>query len=974
MLAACLVMPVLISCYDDQDIWESIENLENRVEVLETSLNEQAAVLNDFMSGIGLTIKECVKNSDGSYKIVLSNDNSFVVYPEKNLASVVTYVEAGGVKYWATYDSDGNVVLLTDSNGDNIPVAPETTPVVKEKDGVYYLVIDGMEYVTGYKLGDALSMFSSYVVNKDESGNVHSITFTFGKDMSFTVTVDGYCGFVFVTGNFMIGTNPVSEYYVASGKTEQVQVERNGVVDYLAVAPTGWVLGEFYDEAMGTFAMTVSAPSEEQIKNGLAQAEGYIKVVAVLEGGKSSVAKLFVTTNPFKTFKIATSTAIVEMYPGIQKYAYGVCLYSDFNESEIIETATSLLQESTYPKGFGMSDTNISKQVSEIYGQEVSENEKYVFWAIPALFDINDEDNPYYYVPETLQFIEFGHSAVSIRQTDISYNDADILVQIAGVESYFGGTVENDENMIEDILYKVNNGIYTPYTSPMNYSGSAFGFPDEEANENVKISHNTKYATWVIPVSKSGAVYTEEDITIFEFTTNDITSGGAVNITAGDPTVGMSEVAVPLSAENASKIYYGVVTKKESTRYASDETRVKYLLENGVCVISTSAVAEIEDLHPSTEYTMFATAIDADGKFGNVLVKDFTTSSIVYNDLIVDVVLAENKVDGAVIKVNVQGGTATDYLYWVGETADGFWTRSTYLGGSRTTAQEYMYTHPDDANILRAMSSYPITSDGIIEISDFMGAKEYVIVVMAQTADGKYSMCDNLIWTTLESDLGTIVYKTQEEWTRVTPVVEFKQNSFAAASGMMTAKYGFNVSVDKSYTAYILAGSTSYFIPVGLSPEIISDRAYSKESVPDMILTIVNEVDKTRDVSWTPRDENGELIDNPNGGMINMYHYYAHGCPTHRGAVVYFAEGTTHEHCEQCQKQQAKLDRQKADPVKGPYCADEEIYIYINDGSPVYVFQGDAIGNVEIDKVFVVLKDMNGNFYEPYMFDLPNWF
>ena len=47
--------------------------------------------------------------------------------------------------------------------------------------------------------------------------------------------------------------------------------------------------------------------------------------------------------------------------------------------------------------------------------------------------------------------------------------------------------------------------------------------------------------------------------------------------------------------------------------------------------------------------------------------------------------------------------------------------------------------------------------------------------------------------------------------------------------------------------------------------------------------------------------------------------------------------------------------------------------ILYNDGKPVEFRQPQAIGSVEevIDKVYIVIQDLDGNCYETYVYDVP---
>lgn len=191
VLLVLFVSPSVTSCYDDSEIWDKIAAIEDRLNTLETGLNNQIKAFSDFLADKGITISECKQNADGSYSISLSNGTSFNTLPETaDFSALVSYVEIDGVKYWASYDPEGDLVPLVGADGSKVPVHT-AAPVVEERDGVYYLVLGDKEFVTGYRTKDVVSIFTSCQLNKDDAGQVYSATFTFGEDMSFTVIVDG---------------------------------------------------------------------------------------------------------------------------------------------------------------------------------------------------------------------------------------------------------------------------------------------------------------------------------------------------------------------------------------------------------------------------------------------------------------------------------------------------------------------------------------------------------------------------------------------------------------------------------------------------------------------------------------------------------------------------------------------------------------------------------------------------------------
>ena len=125
---------------------KQISDIENRLKQKENSLNQQFDALNSLLDG--KTISSCEKNSDGSYDVTLSNGTKFTVLADgTDYSSLVSVKVVNGVKYWATYDADGNLVVINDAEGNPVPVVRRTKVKVVVEDGFYYLEIDGQKYI-----------------------------------------------------------------------------------------------------------------------------------------------------------------------------------------------------------------------------------------------------------------------------------------------------------------------------------------------------------------------------------------------------------------------------------------------------------------------------------------------------------------------------------------------------------------------------------------------------------------------------------------------------------------------------------------------------------------------------------------------------------------------------------------------------------------------------------------------------------
>jgi hypothetical protein len=170
------------------------------------------------------------------------------------------------VPCWAYIDENGNKKLFKDAKGHPIPVETETPQVVTEGEDIF-LVIGGEKYPLSGN-----SVFSDYELVVDElTGEVYAVTFTFGEDMTFTVTVDGACGFHFVMASGWSSV-VIDNYFVTPGVSERVQVDARGVVDYVLQIPDGWRVKEYKDPFMGEIYFDITAPSDELIAAGVAAA------------------------------------------------------------------------------------------------------------------------------------------------------------------------------------------------------------------------------------------------------------------------------------------------------------------------------------------------------------------------------------------------------------------------------------------------------------------------------------------------------------------------------------------------------------------------------------------------------------------------------------------------------------------------------------------------------------------------------
>ena len=950
--ALAIAFSAVVSCVDytsdienlRDELKDELELVINKLYELEQKMNSEIQALKDMLAGKLLITSVKTNSETGITTVSLSNGSSFDLLPEKDLKSFVTYITlSDGIDYWAYIDENGKKQLFLDENGEAVPVLAEI-PEVVVKDGETWIVVGDVEYPLAGN-----SVFSDYELIKDElTGEIYAVTFTFGEEMSFTVTVDGAAGFFFVKPSGW-STVAISDYFVPLGMTERVQVDARGVVDYVLQIPDGWRVKEYKDVFMGAMYFDITAPSKDLVESGVAASEGDLKVVAVLEGGKATVAKLYLSSEPFKEFSVSLGKATVKMYNGLQKFVYGVCTASSYDESTIIKTAERLLDAYEYPAGYGVSDFDLDgMSLSEIAGRTLTAGNQYVFWAIPALYYSNDEDSGYYLKEGTFAYQIATYSSVKFEVGNASTRDAHLDMDLKGVDSYYTELLPKADFLIEDIVYNLNNtGYYTAKTTPKTFSGSIFDFT------GVKAEQATEYVAW-LAVAEDGKTYTAADVVVCEFATLNLAAGSPVKVEASAAEESVSDVKISLTAAGAEKIYYSYVTAAVAKTLATDEDKADYLFVNGIAVEGEAVEAkasEVIEVKPATSYVFLAVATDDTGKYSEVVTVECKTKAIEFNDLKVVLSLERNDPGNVVVAISAEG--AVDYLYWIGRTADNVWKSASYLGGSAAKAQNYMYANAGHERFTTVMKNYPVVN-GTITMTDLVANVGYVIVAMAKDKDGLYSKAVELKFTPRDVAIGDIVLSSDPKWEAARPTIEWIPSKFEPSTGMMSGKYGFYVTIPEGFTGYVLAGTDDY---------LTEGNPQLKLSVEDKILKIIEYADKHKDSDYIV---DYDLWGEKGWPYGSEFYSFEHGDPLF-GNVVIWASKEYHDSV--CDCGHPYVGTRMYNNVE----VEVKFMLHINDGTPVEMRQPYAVGSKTkvVDKVFVVCQDLDGNCYEPFVINVP---
>lgn len=967
--------------------------VDNTADSLVNVIYRQASAMSILLTDASVGVSSCKLQENGSYQVTLSAGSSFVTLgTDEEYSPMLTYAESDSELCWAFLDKkavsqtlkkpSGNVCLLTDELE------------IKIADDKYYLVIGGQEYATEFTKNDPVQAFVCRL-HADAAGEVYAVTFEFAGHDAVTYYVTSYTG---VT--FRVDSQEVKEMFVANSKTVSLVLDAPKGVDYKLAVSEGWSFAK--REEADVVYVDVTAPEQTG-------ATGELKVLTTV--GDVVMSQVVLTTEPFRSVFASATDVVVVPNNGVAKFVYGVSELSAFSTDSALQNASSLLSGGSV-QGCGVAEASISKPIVEVLGGEMDPEARYVLWAVPA----SANSGSYAVEASNIRTAEFGAISFSINPVSVKLLDAELMVTVKGADAVFGGVIEKTDDAMSEIVYQIENSIQDSIPAAgqiFKFEGLMSDYPAVDGYKN-EIEPGKTYIVWAAAAVSGEYTYSEKDVYSVEVTTNSVVAGGSIVSTIGQPEMSPSTFKASVTADNAAMIYYAFLDKSTGDRYSTAGNADKYtqmMKKSPVAVKGSSVTVEGKKLEPNTTYWLYVVAVDEDGKYGQVSCVSGKTLKLEYDTTIK---LTVEKVDvtakKATFKVTSAGGDLSDYIYWAGSTMDPFWLQSAYCGGDKDLAQKYMALNPNDENITRAMSKYgSLAADGTITIDGLTMETDYVFVILEKGAS-LYSKVGYLKVTTLAADLGEIVVEGSDKWlaAKETVKLDWIQNAFQAAiNSNMMASYAFNFSCPKNMTAYVMCASENYFKDAGFTKiehimieiENYASRRYANGKTPLINGEHANEPDYYKD---------GEL---KKGQLMNVYEFCVHGVPA-LGFVTYFAEGSHGEGnciywengvCTQYQSDLASIARfNSLEPWEeraqqfgltgkeasdwalalqnayAVYYKDAKPVLYENHGEPLRMSTPYATGmtdeGVIPDRVVVMLKDLQGNYYHPMYFEVPNYF
>jgi hypothetical protein len=297
--------------YDDSNLWDSVNSLEEKVTTLETKVNQ----LNTEIDAIKVLVDALnagrvitgVTDTPTGYLITFSNNTSISINHGANGADapVIGVKEDNGVYYW-TLTIDSETSWLLDSQDKKLLVSG-TTPIMGV-DSEGYWTVNG-ERITG---ADAQPIKA-----KGENGDSFFRSVTNDETTVTFTLADGTEIIIPKAESLAIRISVTSTEYFPYGATKDYDIALPGSVSIVITKPDGW------KASVTNGKLSVTAP---QHANEYAEREGDISITVIGQNATSN-----------KTFAVIAGYNYVIDFedPRVADYlagptSYGENLYDDF--------------------------------------------------------------------------------------------------------------------------------------------------------------------------------------------------------------------------------------------------------------------------------------------------------------------------------------------------------------------------------------------------------------------------------------------------------------------------------------------------------------------------------------------------------------------------------------------------------------------------------------------------------------------
>ena len=701
-LAVCVVM--LSSCYNDDDLKNSISGLEDRMDKLEASLQSVQTdistlkTLTDALSQ-NKSIASVLENEDGSYTIKFSDKTEVTIRNGENGedAPQITVIknEEDGVYYWGITSTDGKKTFLKDGEGNMMPVTAAAPKIrINTNTKGWEISTDGGKtweptgvYASGEGTGDT-SLFSG--VSQDD--DYAYFTLKDGTILKLSKSKELKCEIL------------SGKQYFANGEEKLISVEMSGISKYTVTKPDGW------KASLTGKGLTIIAPVAE---NQYAETGGKVAVMAVASNGQSIISEIPVIIGEAPvTISVEGQTVSTTLTSGIEMYYLGVLEINEYSAEAVAELVNG------YVARMYMKTAALDKvPLAELIGKDPEAGKTYMIWAVPP-----SEAGSEYLPDDVIASVIKTAATVELKVSDITFEGATVSAIRKGCDVYYTGILDkpnySPERVIEDLAYGGGTKQFSDYTGPLE--GKVLDFLPT-------VIPGTTYVLWAIPYKEEKGYKTEELVAV-EIAVPALTYDGTAAINISSVVTTVSSISATITpGTGCYKFYYSYMKEQTLANYATDKDVISYLIKSGDSSKEAKNFERIS-LDPGTKGFIVAVALNEKGQLGSLVKIQADSKEISYNPSISVDVAIEASVLSTTLTLTPTGNPVK-YRYVHMKLKD--FTNSYPYWGNEEAVKQALVMNSDVTEIVAAeLKNHQLT------IEDVEFNTEYILFMIAIDADG----------------------------------------------------------------------------------------------------------------------------------------------------------------------------------------------------------------------------------------------
>lgn len=707
-LFICMAMcgVALSSCYNDDDLKDSISGLEERVGKLEASLqNVQSDIstlktLADALAQ-NKTISSVLENEDGSYTIRFSDKTEVSIRngEDGEDAPQITVIEneEDGVYYWGMTAANGTKTFLQDGKGNKMPVTAAAPQIrINKETKEWEISTDGGKtwkstgvYASGEATGDT-SLFTE--VSQDD--DYAYFTLKDGTVLKLLKSKELKCGIL------------SGKQYFANGEKKVIAVEMSGISKYTVTKPDGWKV------ALSGKGLEITAPVAE---NQYAETGGKVAILAVAANGQSLISEIPVLIGEAPiVVSVDKQTVSTSLANGIGTYYLGVSELGEYSSENVAG-----LVNGNSARGYMKTQALDKVPLTELLGKEAEFGMSYMVWAVPS-----SETGDACQADDVIATVIRIAGTVELKVSDVTFEGATVSAVRKGCASYYTGIADkayySPETVVEDLAYGGGTLQSADYNGPLTEGVLAFF---------TKATPGATYVVWAIPYKEEKG-YEASELVAVEIAVPPLTYGGTAAVNIGNVSSTVTSVSAALTpGADGYLFYYTYMTELALSDYASDEDIISYLVKRGK---SSKVAVDFEEgtLEPGTKGMIVAVAVSNQGQVGALVKVQADVKELSYNSSIAVAVSAEAGTQSVTFTLTPTGSPAK-YRYVHMKLSD---FKSYPYWGDEETVKYYLSMNEEVTEVTAAS-----LADNKLVIGDLLFKTEYVLYIVAVDAEGNPS-------------------------------------------------------------------------------------------------------------------------------------------------------------------------------------------------------------------------------------------